>query len=197
MRQSTISLESIALVDCEASSLSEASFPIEVGWCLADTGTTGSALIVPETEWIDWDPASEAIHGIARGELFRSGLPARAAAELFVAATEGRILYADGSRDGAWLGRLFATAGLVAPKVSSFDELLDALVRPDAEPGGDSLARDLARAERQGSIIDQAYVGAQRIAPKRHRAGPDALHLRAVLIEALTLFTDWPSRQQL
>lgn len=187
MRAPTISLEHIALVDCEASSLSEDSFPIEIGWCLADSAVAGSALIAPEPLWRDWDPASEAIHGITREELRASGVPVRAAAELFANATEGRILYADGSRDGFWLGRLFTAAGYPTPKVESFDKLLDTIVRPDVKLSGDRIAQDLARADRQGAIIDQAYQRAQEVAPKRHRAGADACHLRAVLLEAVSL----------
>ena len=42
-----VALERVALIDCEASSLREDSYPIEVGWCLASTGEVESHLIVP------------------------------------------------------------------------------------------------------------------------------------------------------
>jgi len=48
-----ISLERIALVDCEASSLGPDSYPIEVGWCLADTARVESYLIAPMAGWSD------------------------------------------------------------------------------------------------------------------------------------------------
>lgn len=181
-----LSLDQIALVDCEASSLSAQSFPIEIGWCLADTGIVGSTLIVPEAGWLDWDLSSQAVHGITREELYASGLAASKAAELLASATGGRILYADGSLDRFWITQLFAVAALEPPTVQAFDKLLDTIVRPDGDPGGDQLARDLARAERQGAIIDQAFARAQEIAPKKHRAAADAHHLYAVLREVLS-----------
>lgn len=180
-----ISLARIAIIDCEASSLSEQSYPIEIGWCLADSAVVGSTLIVPQPDWCDWDAASEALHGITREELRASGVSVAAAVEVVVAATAGRTLYADGSLDGFWVDRIFAAAAVRTPRIESFDALLDAIVRPEADAGLAPEARDLARAERQGAIIDRAYARAQEIAPKRHRAAADAFHLCITLREAL------------
>ena len=50
----------IVFLDFEASSLSDDSYPIEVGWVFED-GRTEAHLIRPAPAWTDWDPAAEAI----------------------------------------------------------------------------------------------------------------------------------------
>jgi hypothetical protein len=179
-------LHTIAFVDCEASSLGSLSYPIEIGWCLADTGTTdnGSCLIVPAPSWTDWDFEAERVHGISRRMLQAEGVSVSQAAELLSSSIRARTLYADSSHDVKWIHRLFDVAGLQPPAIRAFDRLLDQVVRPEPNVAGDTLSRDLARAELQGKLIDAAYAYADRVAPKIHRAGPDAYYLFTVFRRA-------------
>jgi len=63
--------------DVEASGLSTASFPIEVGWARlasdADVIVSGAVLIRPVPHWTEWSPDAEQIHGISRDDLEREG----------------------------------------------------------------------------------------------------------------------------
>lgn len=181
-----IPLDRIALVDFEASSLSRTSYPIEVGWCLADTGRLGSRLIRPADGWTDWDIAAQAVHGISKAELIAAGLPPAEVATEFLTMTLGRTLYADSSADQRWINRLFEAASVSAPVILPFDELLDSIVRPEPQGrSGEWLADELRKAELQGALIDAAFNAARSSAPKTHRAGPDAYHLYVVLLHVL------------
>jgi hypothetical protein len=182
-----ISLERIALVDCEASSLGPAGYPIEVGWCLADTVRVESHLIAPTDGWSDWDPAAEAVHGISRQVLADQGRPIAEVARRMRDALEGRDLYADGTRDQGWIDRLFDAASLPSLVLQHFDRLLDAVVKPELEASNDWLAKELARLSEQGPIVDEAYARARLVAAPTHRAGDDARHLCEVLRQALSL----------
>lgn len=106
----------IIFVDLEASSLIEG-YPIEVGWAIVRDFkvTTESHLIRPTPNWyfddFRWSTDSEAVHGIARGNLLDHGeLPANVAArmtELF----SNKILYSDApSYDFAWIVELYHAA---------------------------------------------------------------------------------------
>jgi len=182
-----IALDRIALIDVEASSLGRDSYPIEVGWCFADTAEVESHLIRPLPDWSDWDVQAEAVHRIGRRELEQHGRAADQVSARMSAALRDRTLWADGSLDQRWINRLFAGAGLLAPEVRPFDQLLDQVVRPEIDGAGDWLARELARATSQGAIIDEAYARAGAIAPKVHRAGPDARYLHEVLRQVMIL----------
>jgi DNA polymerase III subunit epsilon len=61
----------ILFLDFEASSLSAASWPIEIGWSIVREGgiVTTTSLIRPRPSWTDWSEASAAIHGIRREDL--------------------------------------------------------------------------------------------------------------------------------
>lgn len=60
------------ILDFEASSLSDCSYPISVG--LIVNGQIHHWLIKPKPEWIDWSLASQAIHGMKRSYLIENGL---------------------------------------------------------------------------------------------------------------------------
>jgi DNA polymerase III epsilon subunit-like protein len=66
-------IEKFATLDFEASSLSQESWPIEVGlsWLTDGEVQTWSTLIRPAANWelSDWAPQSAAVHGIALEEL--------------------------------------------------------------------------------------------------------------------------------
>lgn len=101
-----------AFIDFEASSLDlVASYPIEVGVCLAD-GEPESWLIRPHVLWQEWSDSAQRIHGIRRELLDEQGQSPRAVAE-----TLNRLLpesvYCDAwTFDRFWLHRLYRAAGL-------------------------------------------------------------------------------------
>lgn len=102
----------IAFLDFEASSLSKASYPVEVAWVFAD-GSGESHLIRPAPAWTDWAPEAESVHGLARENLIREGRPHDWVALHMLTGLRGVPLYASApSWDGQWLSRLLRAAGL-------------------------------------------------------------------------------------
>jgi hypothetical protein len=184
-----VNLATIAFVDCEASGFGPDSYPIEIGWCLPDTGAAnnGSCLIVPAPSWTDWDLEAERVHQISRYVLQAGGLSASRAADKLLEATHGRALFADGPHDSAWIGRLFDAAGRPAPIVNSFDRLLDAVVRPDAGLAVDPAMQELTRSDLQRKLIDAAHAYGNWCAPRTHRAARDAYYLFEVFKRALMI----------
>lgn len=102
----------LVFLDFEASSLSDVSYPIEIGWVFED-GASESHIIRPAPGWEDWDPAAEAIHGMKRAELIAHGRPHGEVAERMIAVLSGHDLHASApSWDGKWLSALLRAAGL-------------------------------------------------------------------------------------
>src|SRR5918995_1171108 len=60
------------IIDLEASGFGTGSYPIEVGFVLAD-GSTQCMLIKPDEGWTHWDSKAEAVHGITRATLQAHG----------------------------------------------------------------------------------------------------------------------------
>lgn len=60
------------VLDFEASSLSDTSYPITVG--LVVKGIIHYWIIKPKPDWVDWSLASQAIHGIKRSYLIDHGI---------------------------------------------------------------------------------------------------------------------------
>lgn len=100
------------MIDIEASGFGGGSYPIEVGFVGSD-GKTFCGLIRPEPDWLHWDPAAEALHGISREQLQRHGRPVGWMARAINARLSGQVVYCDGwGHDYAWLNRLFEVAAL-------------------------------------------------------------------------------------
>ncbi len=99
------------LIDFEASSLMDGSWPIEVGlaWFNEDMEIESwGSLIRPEHDWIDayWLAESQAIHGITREELNHAP-HARNVAEELLMRTEGKVAFCDGGGfDRRWCNKL-------------------------------------------------------------------------------------------
>ena len=96
-------------LDCEASSLDEtASYPIEVAWGHVTTGLITSYLSNPAAiaSWTDWDPASQAIHGLSRAYLAEHGLHPRLVAEALVRDLRGQPVYVTAAEDKGWVNEL-------------------------------------------------------------------------------------------
>jgi len=102
----------LVFIDFEASSLSDDSYPIEVGWVFED-GAGEAYLIRPAPGWDDWDPKAEAIHGIPRPHLLERGAPHAEVAQRMMSVLAGHDLFASApSWDGKWLSALLRAAGL-------------------------------------------------------------------------------------
>lgn len=109
----------------------------------------------------EWDPKAEKLHGISPKMLSDLGIGAAAACDRMSAALAGCAVYSDAPDwDSFWLMRLFDAAGRrPAFRLKDFTALM-----PLLEPA--QKAELLARAD--------------RLAPRRHRAAEDALHLHTV-----------------
>jgi hypothetical protein len=152
-----------AVLDLEASGFGRASYPIEVGFVLAD-GSVGCTLIRPEPGWTHWDPQAERLHRISRETACRAGRPAGEVAQWLNHHLAGQTVYCDGwAHDYPWLGMLFEAAGLrLAFRLEHAQRLLD-----DAQRDRwDDLVREIRSS----------------LAPGRHRASADARVLQAALM---------------
>lgn len=164
-------------LDFEASSLSDDSYPIEVGWVF-ETGEGESHLIRPANDWLDWDAGAERIHGLTRARLIDEGMDHDVVARRMVEALSGYELFASApSWDGKWLSVLLRRAGFPR-KALTLRDTDEANARLVAEILGDVLdsqaIEDLtpgiirrARIEREGRVV-------------RHRALEDAEDERQV-----------------
>ena len=167
-------------LDFEASSLSEESYPIEVGWVFED-GREMTYLIRPAPPWLDWDAAAEAMHGISRARLLAEGVPHEDVCDRLVAMFEGNVVYASSpSWDGKWLSMLLRAAGrprhLLRLRDSEEAFMEAARARLGAEAGEPALAAIVARA--------RAAVNAQ---PATHRALADARREWAIWRDVLSM----------
>lgn len=116
----------ILFFDIEASGLHEASVPVELGWAwITREPEDGGALRVraeamlirPSRSWREgpnmWDPAAEAIHGIARSELLDAGQAPAEVVLAFDRARKGKLLVSDtgpGGVDARWLRKPYEAA---------------------------------------------------------------------------------------
>ena len=99
-------------LDFEASSLSKASYPIEVGWVHED-GTGEGHIIRPAPDWTEWDDSAEAIHHISRQMLQTDSEPhEQVCARLLTLFEAGTVLASAPSWDGHWLSMLLRASGL-------------------------------------------------------------------------------------
>src|SRR5258707_15726469 len=117
---STAEFQRLAFIDLEASSLSSASFPTEIGWAIiVEDGSveSGSCLIRPPAKWTTYgnalSPASERLTGITREMLDSDGLPPSEALKRFLDAVGGRDLFSDEPGfDSYWLRMLVDAAAI-------------------------------------------------------------------------------------
>ncbi|SCY98720.1 hypothetical protein [Microvirga guangxiensis] len=173
----------VLFVDVEASGLSSASFPIEIGWVLDDEAEPESFLIRPHATWhfdTGWSTQSAAIHGIRPAMLDADGLSVEEACTRLDAATSGRLVVSDAPQhDDWWLGRLYAAAGRRKSwPVGDVERLYGGLAQ-EAELNPQEAARLL-------TLVEQIY-------PHPHRAGPDALRLA----KAARVLSDPAFREQI
>ena len=150
----------LVVLDVEASGLPPNTFPIEIGITFVETGKTRTWLIRPAEEWRSWrwDPAAEAVHGISRAKVEKSGLPAVQVYHELIEAIAGHEVLTDSPTDEVWLTVLVRAAGQEALgfTVWSVWNIVELLA------GGDDAA------------IARALDDAERAHPVGHRAGPDS-----------------------
>ena len=152
------------ILDIEASGFGRGSYPIEVGFVAGD-GTLFCGLVRPEPDWLHWDAAAEALHGISRELLLKNGRPARWMAEQINQHLQGQTVYCDGwGLDYPWMARLYDAAGL----------------QPSFRL--DDLRKLLSEAEAlRWRGVTEAVRGRQQLT--RHRASSDARVLQLALDE--------------
>jgi hypothetical protein len=177
-----------AFLDFEASSLADASYPIEVAWVFED-GQEESHLIRPAAGWSDWDPRAERIHGISRDTLQARGEPSEEVARRLVDALSGHRLFASApSWDGKWLSVLLRSAGFPRHALRLQDTEV-AQVEGIAEVLGDASGEPLPQAALSSatrSIL--ASVAEQKALFKvGHRALADARMERWTFARSLKL----------
>lgn len=101
------------IIDCEASSLNDDSYPIQIAWVDLETDQHDSFYIRPDPTWDDWDEYAEhQIHGLSRSFIEHNGLPLQKACErLLNTFKQGDMLFSDApDYDSFWLNRLMETA---------------------------------------------------------------------------------------
>jgi hypothetical protein len=167
-------------LDFEASSLSDDSYPIEVGWVFED-GRGEAHLIRPVADWTDWNPRAEALHKISREALAADGEPVEAVAQRILDQLADHSVYASApSWDGKWLSVLFRAAGLPrhAMRLRDTDFAQVEAVRVLLEP----LVPATELKPRVEAVVQRARdIAAYK--PVKHRALPDAEHERQVWLE--------------
>lgn len=96
------------ILDFEASSLSDNSYPISAGLMVA--GHVYYWLIKPKYNWIEWSPKSEAIHGLSREFIEMHGVPAdKVLLEISEKLKGYVVVYSDNPEwEAMWLNRLGA-----------------------------------------------------------------------------------------
>lgn len=96
------------ILDFEASSLSDTSYPISAG--LVVSARVYYWIIKPEPDWIDWSLQSQAIHGLKRSFIEEHGIPARQVYTEMIDKLVGYpVIYSDAPEwESLWLRRLGA-----------------------------------------------------------------------------------------
>jgi hypothetical protein len=152
------------VLDIEASGFGTGSYPIEVGWVLAD-GRSFCSLIRPLPQWTRWDPKAEEMHHISRKVLGERGRDIAEVTRLLDEHLRGQTVYTDGwANDYTWLHQLYdAVDRLPSFRLESLRALLD-----------DQSAARWAAAK--SAVL-------QRTGMPRHRASADARVMQLALAE--------------
>jgi hypothetical protein len=108
------------ILDFEASSLSDTSYPISAG--LVVSGHVYYWIIKPQPDWVDWSLQSQAIHGLKRSFIEEHGVPARQVyAEMIDKLVGHKVIYSDAPEwENLWLRRL----GVFNLRVADIGELI-------------------------------------------------------------------------
>ena len=154
----------IVFLDFEASSLSDDSYPIEIGWAGED-GSAEQHLIRPAPGWTDWSATAEAVHRIERDRLLGEGEPHdQVARRTLEALAPHEVFVTAPSWDGKWMSVLLRSAGL--PR--------HALRLKDAELAHQAAAMAVLARRAPAAEIDAAVLLICAEARRRVREGPPA-----------------------
>jgi hypothetical protein len=172
MQKSIGEARKIFFLDFEASSLSDESFPIEIGW-VDEAGQGESWLITPAEHWTEWSTDSERVHGISRSVLNQHGSPFRTVAKRAesVLGAEHVLVFADQpAYGGYWFRVLMKAAGLPAIPVLDVMQLYGEACRPLL-----SRSRNPQQSVQRAHEIVAAAENTESALPRtRHRALSDA-----------------------
>lgn len=152
-----------AVLDIEASGLGRGSYPIEIGFVLADQRSQ-CMLIKPDPEWTGWDQRAERLHGIQRAQLQQFGVEVKTAAQRLNELLRGMTLYSDAwGNDQSWLALLFECADMVpAFKLQTLRALLSdaqlSLWMQTKQRVQHELALGRHRASNDARILQQTYL---------------------------------------
>lgn len=152
-----------AILDIEASGFGRGSYPIEIGFVLADQRSQ-CVLIKPHPEWSMWDAGAERLHGIQRAQLQQRGTEIKAAAHILNEALRGQIVYSDAwGNDQSWLALLFEYADFLPTfKLQTLRALLSdaqlALWQPTKQAVIKELALGRHRASNDARILQLTYL---------------------------------------
>ena len=160
------------VIDVEASGLGPGSYPIEVGFVLAD-GTTHCTLIKPLGEWTHWSREAETLHGISRQVLENTGRNPEDVALFLNQHLQGKTIYSDAwGQDSCWLGMLFDCVGLwPAFKVDTIRALLREEQVAYWQQARAQVLKELKlrrhRASADARIIQQTYLLSGKLADRQ------------------------------
>lgn len=148
------------ILDFEASSLSDTSYPISAGLVVA--GQVYYWVIKPQADWIDWSLESQAIHGLRRSFIEEHGVPAHQVyAEITEKLNGHEVIYSDAPAwESLWLQRL----GAFNLRIADIGELIGSNQR-------EGFSTELARTFANNNLT-------------QHRADHDALAI-ALTVEKL------------
>jgi hypothetical protein len=178
--QEALTMNAVIFIDIEASSLSSASYPIEVAWSDPAGGAPHAYLINPchMDGWTDWSLAAQAIHHLSREQLRVEGVDPATVARALETDLAGKTVYCDAPEfDRAWLDALFTAVGRNRPfklqdSALVWDEMLDAIAhRLGPTP--------MAVAKRRNQMIEVAKIRGRVAAGGQHRAAIDVKYLEA------------------
>jgi len=161
--------QSYVVIDIEASSLGEESYPIEIAWG-NDQDNITSFLINPNyvDDWLDWSVESERIHKISKGQLKKEGIKPREAYQKVKALFGKFDVYSDApDYDSRWLYALnMACDDNYSYRIYPVSDLINKGFTDRGEIPPDPY-----------SVLDKAYSESK----KRHRAAEDVKSiLRAI-----------------
>lgn len=152
-----------AIIDLEASGLGRGSYPIEVGYVLAD-GSNFCSLVKPQSDWQHWDLSAQQLHGIKREHLLERGRDVLDLAQSLNQALAGLTLYSDAwGQDNSWLMALYQAAGIWPNfKLQSIRYIISEQQLPFWHKAKDQIIAELQirrhRASADALIIQQTFL---------------------------------------
>ena len=166
----------IATIDVEASGFGRGSYPIEIGFVLAN-GESHCMLVRPEPDWQHWDKSAEQLHGISRQTLLGYGKPIIYVANILNRYLSQQTVYSDAwGNDSSWLAYLFETAAIKQLfKLESVSALLDenqqALWHDTKEQLADRLSITRHRASGDAKLLQQTWQHVEQLSRANYPRG--------------------------